>query len=126
MISRLGDHCGRYLAVMAEIDQTICVLDGDLADSDGAHWFAERHPSRFFMAGIAEQAMVSMAAGMASCGLRPFVFSFAAFLCYRGYDQVRMGLSQARQPVTLIASHSGGATGRNGPSHAALNDLALM
>ena len=126
MTDRLGDHCGRFLAQLADCNPDICVLDGDLADSDGAIWFAQRYPSRFFMAGIAEQNLVSIAAGLASCGLRPFVFSFAAFLCYRAYDQIRMGLSQSRERVTLVASHSGGATGRNGSSHAALNDLALI
>jgi transketolase len=54
------------------------------------------------------------------------VFSFAAFLCYRAYDQVRVCLSQARQPVTLVGSHSGGCSGRNGKTHAAINDIALM
>ena len=102
------------------------MLDGDLADSDGALHFAERHPDRFLMAGIAEQSMVSVAAGMASCGLRPWVFSFAAFLCYRAYDQVRVSVSQAGQPVTLVGSHSGGLSSRNGKTHAALNDIALM
>jgi transketolase len=115
-----------YLADRAERDERIWVLDGDLADSDGAIHFAERHPDRFIMAGIAEQGMVSMSAGMASCGLRPWVFSFAAFLCYRAYDQIRVGLSQARQPVTLVGSHSGGCSGRNGKTHAAPNDIALM
>ncbi|MDY7091522.1 MAG: transketolase [Acidobacteriota bacterium] len=123
---RLADHCGRFLAEEAHQDPRIWVLDGDLADSDGAHHFAGEHPRRFVMAGIAEQAMVSVAAGMARCGLRPFVFSFAAFLCYRAYDQVRVGLSQAGQPVVLVGSHSGGCASRNGKTHAAFNDLALM
>lgn len=126
MTLRLADHCGLFLAEEAERDDRIWVLDGDLADSDGAVHFAERHPQRFVMAGIAEQAMVSVAAGMAACGLRPFVFSFAAFLAYRAYDQVRVGLSQAGQPVTLVGSHSGGCSSRNGKTHAAINDLALM
>jgi transketolase len=126
MSLRLGDHCGLYLGDLAAQDPRIWVLDGDLADSEGAMHFAQRHPERFVMAGIAEQSMVSMAAGMASCGLRPWVFSFAAFLCYRAYDQIRVCLSQARQPVTLVASHSGGCSARNGKTHAALNDIALM
>jgi transketolase len=126
MTLRLGDHCAQQLARLAEQDLRIWVLDGDLADSDGAQHFARCHPQRFLMAGIAEQAMVSMAAGMASCGRRPWVFSFAAFLCYRAYDQVRVCLSQANQPVALVGSHSGGCANRNGRSHAALNDLSLM
>ena len=126
MSTRLADHCGRELARIADREPSIWVLDGDLADSDGAWHFAERHPGRFLMAGIAEQNMVSVAAGMASAGLRPWVFSFAAFLCYRACDQVRVCLSQARQPVVLVGSHSGGTSGRNGKSHSALNDLAIM
>lgn len=126
MTFRLGDHCGRELARIADQDDRIWVLDGDLGDSNGALHFAQRHSRRFVMAGIAEQAMVSMAAGMASCGKRPWVFSFAAFLCYRAYDQIRVCLSQADQPVALVGSHSGGCTARNGASHSALNDLSLM
>jgi transketolase len=126
MTLRLGDHCGLELARLGHRDYRIWVLDGDLGDSTGAARFAEGHPERFVMAGIAEQTMVSMAAGIASCGGRPWVFSFAAFLCYRAYDQIRVCLSQAHQPVTLVGSHSGGCASRNGRSHAALNDLSLM
>lgn len=111
---------------MATTDERIVVLDGDLADSDGACHFAERHPERFLMAGIAEQNMVSVAAGMAAAGLLPYVFSFAAFICYRAYDQIRVCVSQARQPVILLGSHAGGLAGRNGKTHAAPNDLALL
>src|SRR5438132_8273085 len=107
MTRRLGDHCGQLLAELAGREPRLRVLDGDLADSDGAIHFARRHPERFIMSGIAEQAMVSMAAGMASCGLRPWVFSFAAFLCYRAYDQIRVCLSQSKQAVTVVGSHTG-------------------
>lgn len=123
---KLADHIGLALADAAEHDSSVFVLDGDLADSDGAMHFAQRHPQRFLMAGIAEQGMVSTAAGMADCGLKPWVFSFAAFLCYRALDQVRICLSQAKQPVALVGSHAGGLSGRNGKTHAAPNDLALM
>ncbi len=123
---KLADHCGRVLAERGARAPRLRVLDGDLADSDGAIHFATRHPERFLMAGIAEQNMVSVAAGMAEAGLVPWVFSFAAFLCYRAYDQIRVCLSQAQQPVTLVGSHAGGLSGRNGKTHAAPNDLALM
>ncbi|HEX8688346.1 MAG TPA: transketolase C-terminal domain-containing protein, partial [Pyrinomonadaceae bacterium] len=49
-----------------------------------------------------------------------------AFLCYRAYDQIRVCLSQTRMPVTLVGSHTGGCSARNGKTHAALNDVALM
>ncbi len=123
---KLAEYFALYLSKLAIVDDRIFVLDGDLADSDGAEQFAKVHPDKFIMGGIAEQNLVSMAAGMASCGARPFVFSFAAFLSFRSYDQIRMCLSQAKQPVIIVGSHAGGLTGRNGKSHAALNDLSLM
>jgi transketolase len=125
-MKKLADHCGEQLALLADREPRLRVLDGDLADSDGASHFAARHPHRFLMAGIAEQSMVSVAAGMASAGLQPWVFSFAAFLCYRAYDQIRVSVSQTQQPVVLVGSHAGGLSGRNGKTHCALNDLALM
>ena len=118
--------CGRYLAAVALRDERVWVLDADLADSDGAEAFAKRMPHRFIQAGIAEQNMVTMAAGMAACGARPFVFSFAAFLCYRAADQIRVALAQASLPVTLVGSHSGGLGGPNGKTHQALNDVAFL
>lgn len=123
---KLADHAGHVLARMAIEDERIIVLDGDLADSDGACHFAERHPGRFLMAGIAEQSMISVAAGMAAVGMLPCVFSFAAFICYRAYDQIRVCISQAQQPVILLGSHAGGLASRNGKTHAAPNDLALL
>lgn len=123
---RLGGYCAQLLAELATVRSDIWVLDGDLADSTGAEEFATRHPDRFVMGGIAEQSLISIAAGMAACGQRPWVFSFACFLCYRAYDQIRVCLSQARQPVTLVGSHSGGCAARNGKTHAAVHDLALM
>lgn len=126
MTKKLADHLSLVLADRAVTDLRIFVLDGDLADSDGAMHFAKAHPGRFLMAGIAEQNMVSVAAGMADTGLRPWVFSFAAFLCYRAYDQIRICLSQAKQAVTIVASHAGGLAARNGKTHAAPNDLALI
>lgn len=123
---KLADEVGLALAGAACRDPRVFVLDGDLADSDGAHHFARQHPQRFLMAGIAEQGMVSTAAGMAEAGARPWVFSFAAFLCCRAFDQIRIGLSQTRLPVALVGSHAGGLSGRNGKTHAAPNDIALM
>src|SRR5687767_4405253 len=111
---KLADHIGALLPGFAQTHPELVVLDGDLADSDGAIHFARACPERFLMAGIAEQNMVSVAAGMAACGLRPWVFSFAAFLCYRAYDQIRVCLGQTRQPVVLVGSHAGGLSGRNG------------
>jgi transketolase len=123
---KLADHLARQLCRHAERDESLFVLDGDLADSDGAHLFAAQFPDRFLMAGIAEQNLVGVAAGLASVGQKPWAFSFAAFLVYRAYDQIRIGLAQSLQPVVLVGSHAGALAARNGKSHATLNDIALM
>jgi transketolase len=123
---RLGDAFAERLSSAARQDPRIWVLDADLGDSTGASIFAAQHPSRFVNVGIAEQTMVSAAAGLAACQVRPFAFSFAAFLCFRAYDQIRTSVSQTRLPVTLVGSHAGACGDRNGKTHVSLTDLALM
>lgn len=126
MQPKLGFVCGNYLVSKAINDKKLWVIDGDLADSDGAEPFAQAYPERFIAAGIAEQNMVSMAAGLATTGKHPWVFSFAAFLCYRAYDQIRTCISQTKLPVILVGSHAGACGGRNGKTHITLNDIAIM
>lgn len=123
---RLGEVVARELALAAEDDPRIWVIDGDLGDSYGVDELAPRLGRRHVQAGIAEQAMVSLAAGLAAEGQRPWVFSFAAFLCGRAYDQLRVCVAQTRLPVVLIGSHAGGCAGPNGKTHALTSDVALM
>jgi transketolase len=125
-MDKLGYACARRLTEIAESNSKVWVLDGDLATSNGAEIFASRHMNRFINIGIAEQVLVSAAAGMAACGLRPWVFSFGAFLSYRAYDQIRVCVVQTKLPVVLVGSHSGALVGRNGKTHTTLNDIALM
>ena len=126
MTERLAAVCARELVELARGDPRIWLLDGDLADSYGAMTFAAALPDRFVMGGVAEQNMVSMAAGMAACGARPWVFSFAAFLAYRAADQIRVSLAQTGLSVALVGSHAGGCGGRNGKTHQSLSDLAVL
>lgn len=123
---KLAEHLAQLLCDCAENDRAIFVLDGDLADSEGADRFAKRYPERFLMGGIAEQNLLGVAAGMANTGLKPWIFSFAAFLVYRAYDQIRVSVAQSKQPVVIVGSHAGALASRNGKSHASLNDIALM
>lgn len=123
---RLAQACVNVLTGIANHRQDIWLLDGDLADSYGACAFQTAHPERFVMGGIAEQNMVSLAAGLAAAKNRPWVFSFAAFLVYRAADQIRTSVSQTRLPVTLVGSHAGGCGGRNGKSHQTTADLAVI
>lgn len=121
-----ANYCVNELLNHSTLNESIWVLDGDLGDSYGLDKFFEERPEKTIMAGIAEQNMVTMAAGMATCSARPWVFSFAAFLCYRAYDQIRVGIAQTGLPVTLVGSHSGGCIDNSGKTHQALNDIAVM
>jgi transketolase len=115
---------GRALTRVAAADPRIVALDGDVKNSTYAERFAAAYPDRFVEAFIAEQNMVSVAAGLAAQGWVPFASSFACFLG-RAADQVRMaGIS--RSNVKLVGSHAGVSIGEDGPSQMALEDLALF
>jgi transketolase len=117
---------GEELADLADDDARVVVLTADLASAGRTIDFAKRHPDRFFNIGVAEQNMVSAAAGMASTGLRPFVSTFAAYVALLCCEQVRTDLAFTEMPVVLLAHHSGMALGYYGTSHHALEDLSVM
>ena len=124
---RLGQTIADEVNSLARLDHRIWVIDGDLGDSYGVDNLANGNlGARFIQAGIAEQTMVALAAGLTACGQRPCVFSFAAFLCCRAYDQIRVCISQTELPVILIGSHAGGCNATNGKTHSILNDVAIM
>lgn len=117
---------GEELADLADADERVVVLTADLASAGRTIDFANRHPDHFFNIGVAEQNMVSIAAGMASTGLRPFVSTFAAYLALLCCEQVRTDLAYTQMPVVMLAHHSGMALGYYGTSHHALEDLSAM
>jgi transketolase len=115
---------GDALLSLGETDQRIVALDGDVKNSTYAERFAAAYPDRFVEAFIAEQNMVSVAAGLAAQGYVPFASSFACFLT-RAADQVRMaGIS--RSNLKLVGSHAGVSIGEDGPSQMGLEDLAMF
>ncbi len=116
---------GEELADLGDADARIVVLTADLAGANRTSDFAERHPDRFFNVGVAEQNMVSIAAGMASTGLVPFAATFAAYLALLACEQVRTDLAYTGMPVRLLAHHSGMSLGYYGTSHHALEDIAV-
>ncbi len=126
-MKRLGVYLVDELVNASRSHNNLWAIDGDLGDSYGLfdEEGAPRLP-RFIQAGIAEQTMVALAAGLASTGQRPWVFSFSAFLCHRAADQVRTCVAHQRLPVILVGSHAGAATGPNGSSHASIGDLGVM
>ena len=115
---------GTALVRLGEADPRVLALDGDVKNSTFAERFMQRFPERFVECFIAEQNMVSVAAGLAAQGFIPFASSFACFL-ERAADQIRMaGIS--RSNVKLCGSHAGVSIGEDGPSQMALEDLAFF
>ncbi len=117
---------GRALAALGSQHKNVVVLDADLSESTKTAYFEKEHPERFFNTGIAEANMMCVAAGMASCGLVPFVSSFAMFAAGRAFEQVRNSIGYTRLNVKIGASHGGISVGEDGASHQCCEDFALM
>ena len=117
---------GPTLAKLAREGLDVVCVDADLGYSTSAVKFGREFPDRFFPMGVAEQNMIGVAAGLASCGKIAFCSSFAVFAPGHCFDQLRMAVAQPRTNVKLFASHAGVVTGEDGASAEALEDLTLM
>ena len=103
----------------------VVVLSADLTSSTEIDLFRDNYRERFISAGIAEQNMMSVAAGMAREGFIPFVHTFAVFIYRRAYDQVAMSIAYSNLPVKMFGFLPG-ITTPGGATHQALEDIALM
>ena len=117
---------GEKLAELGEKNKDIIVLDADLSAATKTSIFAKRFPERFFDMGIAEQDMISTAAGLATFGKTVFASSFAMFACGRSYDQIRNSVAHPKLNVKICASHAGMTVGEDGATHQMLEDLGMM
>lgn len=115
---------GVALLAIGAADERVVALDGDVSNSTYADMFRKKYPDRFVECKIAEQNMVSTAAGMAAAGFIPFVSSFAKFLA-RAYDQVEMA-QITRANIKLTGSHAGISLAADGPSQMSLHDVAYF
>ena len=120
------DAWGNTLVALAEQYPELVVLDGDLANSTRADIFAAAVPDRFFEMGIAEQNLLGVAAGMATCGFVPWISTFTAFLTSRALDQIRVVVAQPHLNVKLCGSYSGILTSKTGKTHQSVDDLAVF
>lgn len=102
------------------------VLDADLSGSTQTAIFGKKYPDRFINCGIAEQNMISIAAGIATSGTPAFASSFAMFACGRAYEQIRNSVAYPELNVKICASHAGVTVGEDGATHQFSEDIALM
>lgn len=109
----------------AELNENIALVVGDLGYGV-VEPFARRFPQRFFNAGVAEQNMMGLSAGLASEGFHVFAYSIANFPTLRCAEQIRNDIDYHKLPVTVVAVGGGLAYGNLGYSHHAIQDYALM
>ena len=120
------DAWGLALASAAAREQSVVVLVNDSISSAGLGTFAKRFPDRVIDVGIAEQNLVSVAAGLAMAGKTVFVSSAASFLTGRALEQIKIDVAYARTNVKLIGQSPGVSYGPLGPTHHAIEDITWM
>lgn len=106
--------------------KNMVVIDADLARATRTQSFASAFPGRYFDVGIAEQNMMGIAAGMAASGKVPVVGTFATFVTKRALDQINVSIAYPRLPVVITGVEPGLSSGRNGATHQAVDDLAIL
>ena len=117
---------GEGLVLAGELDERVVALCADLTESTRTLAFAEKFPNRFIQVGVAEQNLVTVAAGMALGGKIPFTTSYATFSPGRNWEQIRTTICYNDVPVKIIGSHAGISVGPDGATHQALEDIAIM
>ncbi|MDD2417930.1 MAG: transketolase family protein [Oscillospiraceae bacterium] len=120
------DAYGESLVALAAEYPDLVVLDADLSAATKTGMFRKACPDRFINCGIAEQNMMSIAAGLTASGKQVFASTFAMFAAGRAFEQVRNSIGYPHLPVKIGATHAGISVGEDGASHQCCEDIALM
>ncbi|HIH10793.1 TPA: transketolase family protein [Candidatus Woesearchaeota archaeon] len=107
-------------------DKRIMVLCADLVESTRVLAFKEKYPQQFIEVGVAEQNLVTVAAGLSAVGKIPFVSSYAVFCPGRCWEQIRTTICYNNRNVKIIGAHAGISVGPDGATHQMLEDIAIM
>lgn len=121
----LRDKIGEFLCEFAKEDERIYVIDSDLAKSLKTIEFQDKFPKRFIEAGISEASAMSIATGLAEEGQIPFYVNFAIFVSGTAWTQLRQA-AYANANIKMIASYAGMDNGKDGATHHANEDLAIV
>jgi len=113
------------ITALAAEDPRVVLLSGDIGNRL-FDTFKDRYPSRFLNCGVAEANMVSVAAGMALCGLRPVTYTIASFMTTRCYEQIRVDACYHHLPVVIVGVGAGLSYAANGGTHLACEDIAIL
>ena len=107
-------------------DENIIVMDADLSKSTKTEGFKKAYPERFINTGIAEGNMMSVAAGISTCGKTVFASSFAMFAAGRAFEQIRNSIGYPHLNVKIGATHAGISVGEDGATHQCLEDIGII
>lgn len=126
--SRIGARAvfGQAILEMAKDREDFYAMSADLCQSSGLIKFRDEFPDRFINAGIAEQNMIGMAAGLAKDGTNVFVTSFAPFISMRACEQVRMNMGYMQLNIKAVGLGSGLVMAQLGNSHFGIEDASVM
>lgn len=114
------------LIEMMKTDDRIVVIDADLAKADGTMPVRKAFPERGLDAGIAEQNMASMAAGLSAYGMKPYITTFTPFATRRICDQIAISMAYAKQNVKIIGTDPGISAELNGGTHMSVEDVGVL
>ena len=117
---------GEEIVALGGENPNVVALEADLGKSTMSTLFQQAYPDRYFEMGIAEQDMLSTAAGLAASGKIPFCSTFAVFIAGRAFDQIRQTISIGKLNVKICGSSSGLSDFGDGATHQEIEDLALM
>ena len=120
------DSYGQALVDLGSQRDDFLVLDADLAEATKTIKFKEAYPDRFYDCGIAEQNMISIAAGIAATGKKVFASSFAMFAAGRAFEQIRNSIAYPHLNVIVAATHAGISVGEDGATHQCCEDIGIM
>ena len=120
----LGKLAGEYLTELAGRNKRICAVTAAMTDSVGFGGFAKQYPDRLFDVGIAEEHAVTLSAGMAAAGMRPFTAIYETFL-QRAYDQIAQDICLQRLPVCLLMDRAG-LGGEDGATHHGIMGVSML
>lgn len=117
---------GTGLVALGDMDPNVVALSADLTESTKADGFAKKYPDRFFQAGVAEQNMAAVAAGMGVSGKTVFISSYATFSPGKNWETIRTTIVYNNSNVKVAGHHAGTMTGPDGATHQATEDIASV
>jgi transketolase len=110
---------------LGAVDQRVVLLSGDIGNKLFDK-YKEKAEGRFFNCGVAEANMMSVAAGMALCGLRPVIYTITPFTTTRCFEQIRVDACYHKAPVIIVGTGSGLSYAELGPTHHSCEDMAIL